>query len=339
MTKHSESIQAKNVLTANELAERFRELGRLFEKHTSHSDEPLSALKGYVDEDLPWQAGSYLCEAFDLGILDSRSPQSDSIGCDLRYLSPLWCKDRLKAKGLPPLKPRPKVNPNVVLDGETAEGVQSRAEQCESLPQDALIRMDKEVRVDSWRRYITTRLAADDRTRIRLGITLDDQMPFLKLLDGKLEKPEPNMFCPDKRFPGDTPEEKARYRLRTSARIQEVSCERLAEMLDSYPEIPGADSEIFDEVDHSPTPKTKCPWPTERRDIYAYGPVTGYIKDLSEWLGMSEEALRNNNDNGSYMVCKVHRRKYECWFKETKKYAEINIKYLAAQSSKPPKHS
>jgi hypothetical protein len=145
MTEQDESEQIKNSLLARELAERFRELGQLFRKYTSHTDEPLTALSGYVDEDLPWQAGSYLCDAFDQGILDSRSPASENIGCDLRFQSPLWCRDRLKAKGLPPLKPRPKMNPNAILDGETAEGVQSLAEQCENLPQDTLRRIDKQV--------------------------------------------------------------------------------------------------------------------------------------------------------------------------------------------------
>ena len=32
--------KAGNVVAADELAERFRELGRLFAKFTSHSDEP-----------------------------------------------------------------------------------------------------------------------------------------------------------------------------------------------------------------------------------------------------------------------------------------------------------
>jgi hypothetical protein len=331
--------KAGNVVAADELAERFRELGRLFAKFTSHSDEPLSAIIGYVDEDLPWQAGSYLCEAFDLGIIDSRSPQGTSVGCDLRYISPLWCRDRLKAKGLPPLKPRPKINPNVILDGETAEGVQLLAERCEEYPQDLRRRVDKQARIESWWRFITKRLAEDDRSRIRLGITLDDHKPLLEIFDGNLKKFEPDVSNPEGRFCVETSEEKARYRLRKSARIQEVACEMLAEMLDLYV----ADSAIldrkFDEGVDSLTPGVKRKWPMEPESSYSHGPVEGQLKEISEWLGLSDEALRNNNGNGSYMVCKEHRTRYKCWFKEQKKFAEINAKWLAAKVSNPPKDS
>lgn len=294
--------QAKNASVAQELAERFRELARLFQKHTPHSDEPLSALKGYVDEDLPWQAGSYLCEAFDLGILDSRSPQGASVGCDLRFMSPLWCRDRLKAKGQPPLKPRPKTNPNAILDGETAEGVQLLAKRCEEYPQDLRRWVDKQVRIESWWRFITKRLAEDDRSRIRLGITLDDHKPLLEIFDGKSKKFEPDASNPEERFCGETSEAKVRYRLRKSARIQEVACERLAEMLDSYSAVESSETETpgsnLDTMPEPPVRLKACQqafichqWACEKMGV-----DHTTTKDEESWNYLNNEGMPSDED-------------------------------------------
>lgn len=310
-----EANRIENVLLAKELAERFRELGQLFHKYTSHSDEPLTALRGYVDEDLPWQAGSYLCDAFDRGILDSRSPQSESIGCDLRYLSPLWCRDR--PKSLPPPKPRPKLNPNCISDGETIEGVRHLAEQCKIIPERDLRHADRNVRIISWWRFITTRLAASDRSRIRLGSTLDDHMPFLAVLDGKLLKLQPEIFYSEKRFSGDATDEKARYRLRTSARTQEVACEMLVELLESHAAIEstklsangltGQGQQTVNSSSESGTDpeadrgqkfrgRAESRWPTSK---YKHGPVDEVVAELTAVPAKTEDEPPADADSAS----------------------------------------
>ena len=81
--------------------------------------------------------------------------------------------------------------------------------------------------------------------------------------------------------------------------------------------------------------KPKREWPTEPTDNYEHGPVKGSINQFTEWLELSDEALYENNGKGSYMVCKEHRTLYRCWFKESKRYSEVNAKSLAAEDSKP----
>lgn len=87
----------------------------------------------------------------------------------------------------------------------------------------------------------------------------------------------------------------------------------------------------------TPRRKRVREWPTEPADGYTYGPVEGKIMEFSEWLGYSEEALCGNNGNGHFMICKVHRLEYRCWFKESKTFATINQKALEARKSNQPK--
>jgi hypothetical protein len=91
----------------------------------------------------------------------------------------------------------------------------------------------------------------------------------------------------------------------------------------------------------APRRQRRREWPTEPTDNYRHGPVEGLVKQFTEWLELSDEALYDNNGKGSYMVCKENRTSYRCWFKESKRYAEINAKSLAAKAgqsrSKPVK--
>lgn len=232
-----EANRIENVPAVQELAERFRELGRQLQKYTEHSDEPLSALRGFVDEDLPWQAGSYLCDAFDQGLIEPKCKSGEHVTCDQRYGSPLWCKERLESQGIceTAQQDNDHVKRNAVADGETPEGLRRMAANCEWAPSRDLKHLDRYARIFSWWRFIRIQLSGNDRFRTRLGSTLDDHMPYLDVLDGILH---PKAFCHEELFCGDTSDEKDRYRLRTAAQTQAAACEIVAELLGSKPDPP-----------------------------------------------------------------------------------------------------
>ena len=214
------------------LAKQFRELAKLFHQFTRHSNEPITSIRQSVDNDLAWQAGRDLCEVFDHGLLDH--PGFDvRHQSDVRHLSPVWCKSRLETLQARQKTARRSGQPDPgPADPGLMKLLQDVVDTYQSSHVDELEQIDQFVIRICWWGYIKKELADCESYKTRLGTSLPKHWPFIETLieqDITLTEVKP--------FAGDTSEDRIRLRLQSSARVQEVACEIVAEILESYASI------------------------------------------------------------------------------------------------------
>lgn len=357
-------------------AEKFRNHEIEFSKPSA---SPLSMIKESVDDNLAWQAGQDLCEAWDRNSFGVAGDASGYNYSDLRVLSPMWCAkvvENLEALSSTKTS-RLRSVPLEPADPKVIQIYQSFVDLYASSTDDERAEVDTRVVRFCWWSYIRTELPKNEADRTRLGTKVKRHWWFVeryeKLVNCELP---PERIDRTEQFPDDNKEDRVRLRLQTSAIIQAAACGIVSERLKSNAEfqletllrqialIEDADSDAdqptadaaqtSDQPHDGKTPATqstneyrkrkkttrrppKREWPTEPTNSYQFGHVEGMLKEFSEWLGVSDEALHKNNGKGSYMVCKEHRTLYRCWFKDSKRFADINAKSLAAKDSNPPK--
>ena len=66
--------------------------------------------------------------------------------------------------------------------------------------------------------------------------------------------------------------------------------------------------------------------PPEPASQFKFGPVEGFLKELSKWIGRSEESLSKYNGKGAFHIQKIGGERFQVWFTTDGNYESVRKK-------------